>query len=76
MGIRQGQTTFPVETRSVKISKHNYTKIMGIKLVFSKVKVISKDFRFGVSRKVMVSNEQVNTVKIEDFSPNTFVTRF
>jgi hypothetical protein len=76
MGIRQGQTTFPVETRSVKISNYYYTKIMDIKFVFLKNKIISNDFRFSVKGKVMISNEQIKTIKSGDVIPYTFVTKF
>jgi 3-phenylpropionate/cinnamic acid dioxygenase small subunit len=41
MGIRQRQTTFPVETRTAKIPNHYNTKIMCIQLVLQKAKVIS-----------------------------------
>jgi hypothetical protein len=34
MGIRQRQTTFPVETRSVKLPNHNNTKIIRIQFFF------------------------------------------
>jgi hypothetical protein len=78
MGIRQRQTAFPVETRSVKIPNHDNTKIMCIQLVSQKAKVISNDFRcsVGVGGRVKVSNEQVKTVKSGDFNPYTFIARF
>jgi hypothetical protein len=76
MGIGQRQTTFPVETKSIKIPNHIYMKIMVIQLVFEKTKVLSSDFRFCVTGKVMISNEQVKTIESGHFNLYTFITRF
>jgi hypothetical protein len=50
------------ETDHVSSQNHNYTKVMGIQVVFKKSKVVSDVFRFRVRGKLMISNEQVNTV--------------
>jgi hypothetical protein len=63
MGIKQRQTKFPVETKSVKIPNHNKTKIMCIQIFLLKSEVIINDFSFGVKGEEIDTKEQVKTVK-------------